>query len=421
MPEFRKGKFHIQLNQLTQHLPGAHVTINARSQDDLNVDEILNKVQNSSGSKFSINDQAQQHPNLKPTAPAPVGTNYQPIGTPDIAAMRASVPKPEAPAPVGTNYTPPRNELSNIRQTPTNTTSSVPTPAPAPSVPSPPPAQPPRSSPSINSGSLFGGIVGKAGDWSAPKSTPTINQSSTPLIPKPVSTPSPAPAPQPQSQPQKPQADDDKPGKVGTAYEPVKLPTPKKLGNRFPFAQSAQTSTPPAPAPSSISGGQPKKLTWSERQAIARKEQEEEEERSKNAISNATSTVPPVPSTNTTSPPPPPPSASRPLIPPVVNQTQTNDGIPPPPMPSRPNNIVESVQDEGIPPPPPPPMPTSSRPTTTSNDIPQPPPPPPAPPAPSSSYQPHRGLGQSPSQEALIQQEMEKLQVEENESQPSQP
>lgn len=97
VPEFKKGSFHIQLNQLSQLLSGAHVSINARAQDDLDPDVILDKVSGSSGSRFD--SAGPSHP---PPSSTPVGTAYQPIGTPDIAAIRANSAnaKPEAPAPV---------------------------------------------------------------------------------------------------------------------------------------------------------------------------------------------------------------------------------------------------------------------------------------------------------------------------------
>jgi hypothetical protein len=65
--------------------------------------------------------------------------------------------------------------------------------------------------------------------------------------------------------------------KQGTAYTPVSLPAPKKLANRF--AQFEQTSPTSPPAISPLGSG--KKLTWSERQALAKKQAAEEEERSR--------------------------------------------------------------------------------------------------------------------------------------------
>ncbi|TIA86976.1 hypothetical protein E3P99_03464 [Wallemia hederae] len=399
VPEFKKGGFHVQLNQLSQILSGAHVTINARAQEDLDPDAILNKVADASGSKFSVNDTGRA-PTARPVAPAPVGTAYQPIGTPDIAAMRAQT-KPDAPTPVGTNYTPPRNELANLRQVPQAPAAPAapaapvaPSPAPVvqPSIPTPAPAPAPAPAPRP-SGGAFGGIVGKAGDWSVPKSVPTP---STPApappapVPAPVpAAPAPAPAPAASAAPA-----DERPGKVGTAYEPVKLPAPKKLGNRFPFAQGADTATPPVSSPgigAGIGGNTPpKKLTWSERQAEARRQAEEEEARSSAAFNQAST------ATAAAAPPPPPPmpTSTRP----VAAETAVSTPPPPPPMPSRPGGDAEPA---------PAPAPAAA--------FPPPPPAPPAPPAPpvSSSYEAHSGLRQSPSQEALIQAEMEKLKVEE--------
>lgn len=62
----------------------------------------------------------------------------------------------------------------------------------------------------------------------------------------------------------------------GTNYTPVNLPAPKKLVN--PFERMAQQSAESTPTP--MSSG---KLTWSQRQALAKKQQEEDEERSRAA------------------------------------------------------------------------------------------------------------------------------------------
>lgn len=103
-------------------------------------------------------------------------------------------------------------------------------------------------------------------------------------------------------EPSKPAAE-DRIGKVGTTYEPVKLATPGKLGNRWnPAAQqTGEDDEPAAPVMSmkermaafnkpaaTESAPQPsgKKLTWAERQAEAKRQQEEEEARSSAAIAN---------------------------------------------------------------------------------------------------------------------------------------
>lgn len=106
----------------------------------------------------------------------------------------------------------------------------------------------------------------------------------------------PAPAPVVTSAaPSKPDAD-DRIGPVGTAYTPIKL-QPKKLVNPFAAMESkaqvevAQPKLQPTGKSVSflsysvidlkVSGG--KKLTWSERQALAKKQAEEEETKSRAA------------------------------------------------------------------------------------------------------------------------------------------
>ena len=63
------------------------------------------------------------------------------------------------------------------------------------------------------------------------------------------------------------------------------MPAPKKLVN--PFEKMAQASTTSSLTPRASPSG-PKKLTWSERQALAKKQQEEEEEQSRAASLKAT-------------------------------------------------------------------------------------------------------------------------------------
>lgn len=69
---------------------------------------------------------------------------------------------------------------------------------------------------------------------------------------------------------------------VGSAYTPVSLPAPRKLRNPFAAFEQQQQNTAP-PLKSSVSAGGPKKLTWSERQALAKKQAEEEEAKSRGA------------------------------------------------------------------------------------------------------------------------------------------
>jgi hypothetical protein len=75
-------------------------------------------------------------------------------------------------------------------------------------------------------------------------------------------------------------SEDDRIAPVGTAYTPVSLPTPKKLRN--PFASLEQQGQAHASQYQHTSGGA-KKLTWTERQALAKKQAEEEEAKSRSA------------------------------------------------------------------------------------------------------------------------------------------
>ncbi|XP_045190273.2 drebrin-like protein B isoform X2 [Mercenaria mercenaria] len=72
-PESMKFKCANHLRDVTHFFRGVHVTINARTEDDLDEDDILKKVSKSSGSQYSIH-----HEKAKPAEPiAPVGSVYQ--------------------------------------------------------------------------------------------------------------------------------------------------------------------------------------------------------------------------------------------------------------------------------------------------------------------------------------------------------
>lgn len=79
---------------------------------------------------------------------------------------------------------------------------------------------------------------------------------------------------------------------VGSAYTPVSLPAPKKLKNPFAAFEQQQQATAAPALRSSVSVGGPKKLTWSERQALAKKQAEEEEARSRTASFASASVAP---------------------------------------------------------------------------------------------------------------------------------
>lgn len=71
--------------------------------------------------------------------------------------------------------------------------------------------------------------------------------------------------------------EDDRIGPVGTNWEPVQLPKPRKLVNPFERRAQEALQEQQQPKPPVKKTG----MTWSERQALAKKQAEEEETRSK--------------------------------------------------------------------------------------------------------------------------------------------
>lgn len=425
VPENRKGLFPPHSATVADYFKVYHVSIQARSEDDILPDAILRKVMDSSGSKYGTASSRAPEPI------APVGTTHKPVGTPDIRGMQAKAPKPpkngDTPGPVGTNYTPAREELKMLRE------GKLTNPAP-PSVLKPSMPQPSKPQPS-----------------SAPKSAPE-----------------PAPAPP------KP-TDEDKIQPVGTSYSPVSLPKPGKLSldRTMPFSQTHQ---PTAPAPPGRRAAVPGKLTWSQRQEKARQEREAEEAQAESAHSvdhvvsqmNRASVdeVPPAPpapestapseppasgapasgrqratvlydydagedneltlregeiltgvdqvdegwwsatgpngatglfpanyvelmeeakpEAEQTLPPPPPPAPPAPPASEPPAEEQAPPPPPPPPAPPAPPAPEPPAEEQAPPPPPPPPAPPAppAPEPPTEEQVPPPPPPPPAPPAP---------------------------------------
>ena len=194
VPENRKGLFPPHSATVADYFKVYHVSIQARTEDDILPDAILRKVMDSSGSKYGTASSRAPEPI------APVGTTHKPVGTPDIRGMQAKAPKShETPGPVGTNYTPAREELKQLREG--KLSNPAPPSAPKPAVPQP--AVPQRS------------------------------------VPQPSSAPKPAPEPAPEPAPPKP-AEEDKIQPVGTSYTPVSLPKPGKLSldRTMPFSQA---------------------------------------------------------------------------------------------------------------------------------------------------------------------------------------
>lgn len=281
VPENRKGLFASHSAAVADYFKVYHVSIQARSDDDIAPALILRKVTDSSGSKYGVASSRASEPI------APVGTSHKPVGTPDIRGMQAKAPK-DSIAPVGTAYTPARDELQLLREGKLKNSDAPPiAPRPMPSASKVPP----------------------------PRTTPAPPPSQA-VPPRPS-----AAAPTPVEAPPKP-ADDDRIRPVGTAYTPVSLPRPGKLSSDRTklFSQPSETST---PAP--IRRTTPGKLTWSQRQEMARKQQEEAEQAAADAdiihtpasssrSNEAAKVVPP--------PPPAPPSEPAHSVDEVVSKMQ---------------------------------------------------------------------------------------------------
>lgn len=328
VPENRKGLFATHSSAVAQYLRAYHVSINARSEADVDPKLIMRRIAESSGANYSAAGKAA---NTHAGGPiGSVGTSYKPIGTPDIRGMQKTAPK-DTIAPVGTNYSSKRDELQQIRSGT----------APAPKLPSAPRVSAP------------------AFDSAPAASTPAL----TPAAPKPpaasasrlVSTSAvpPAPSPEASSAPPKP-AEDDRIQPVGTAYQPISLGKPGKLNmaNRFPFGQQESESSPAPAAPRVASGGASGKLTWSQRQEAARKEREEQEARVKQLSSGmrtasfgtggagtgstAAANAPPAPAAPPAPPAPPTPPAAAAVSAPEEAEEEAPAAPPAPPSPPAP-------------------------------------------------------------------------------------
>ena len=79
-------------------------------------------------------------------------------------------------------------------------------------------------------------------------------------------------------------AEEDRIEPAQSAYSPVSLPAPKKLKNPFAAMEQQSQQKSFSPRTSSPTGGA-KKLTWSERQALAKKRAEEEDKQSQQTFS----------------------------------------------------------------------------------------------------------------------------------------
>ncbi|CAO3563294.1 unnamed protein product [Mortierella alpina] len=93
VPESKKGLFNSHLADVSLFLKGYHLQINARCEADVTPAQIMKRLNEASGSKYSIHNETQQ-----PERITPLQSAYKKTEIPDIAALQRNPTKPE-PAP----------------------------------------------------------------------------------------------------------------------------------------------------------------------------------------------------------------------------------------------------------------------------------------------------------------------------------
>ncbi|WFD00630.1 actin binding protein [Malassezia yamatoensis] len=266
VPENKKGLFASHSATVAQYFQAYHVSINARTDEDLVPAAILRKVLDSSGSKYGAASSMQS------SKIEPVGTNYRPIGTPDIRKMQSEATN-DPIQPTGTNYVSAREEIQQLRQgilgksTATQPPPLAPRPAQAP--------QPTHSRPAPTPGPrISAGAAGSTGAAQVPQPVSTgKKQAGEPSKPVPVMPARPTESAAPASAEVQKPADDDKIQPVGTAYQPVSLGRPGKLSaDRTKLFSSTAIEPPSQP----VRRGPTNALSWTQRQEAAKKEAQAE-------------------------------------------------------------------------------------------------------------------------------------------------
>ncbi|GJJ68316.1 drebrin-like protein [Entomortierella parvispora] len=93
VPESKKGLFNSHLADISNFLRGYHLQINARCEADVTPAQIMKRVNEGSGSKYSIHKETYEAERIRPLQSA-----YKKTEIPDIAALQRNPTKPE-PAP----------------------------------------------------------------------------------------------------------------------------------------------------------------------------------------------------------------------------------------------------------------------------------------------------------------------------------
>ncbi|KAF9133321.1 hypothetical protein BGW39_010025 [Mortierella sp. 14UC] len=160
VPESKKGLFNSHLAD------GYHLQINARCEADVTPAQILKRVNEGSGSKYSVHKETYEHERIRPLQSA-----YKKTEIPDIAAMQRNPTKPEPAPKFGVAKTFGSSTLST--PAPTTTSSPVARSWNAPVVNTPPPvsATKPAERTWKSGGSSYTGTAGVTFNKIAPPSS----------------------------------------------------------------------------------------------------------------------------------------------------------------------------------------------------------------------------------------------------------
>ncbi|KAG0314686.1 hypothetical protein BGZ99_007928 [Dissophora globulifera] len=91
VPESKKGLFALHFADVANFLKGYHLQLSARSEADVTPAQIMKRLQEGSGSKYSTHQENYQHERIQPLQSA-----YKKTEIPDIAALQRNPTKPEA-------------------------------------------------------------------------------------------------------------------------------------------------------------------------------------------------------------------------------------------------------------------------------------------------------------------------------------
>ncbi|CAG8634084.1 12498_t:CDS:10 [Gigaspora margarita] len=104
VPEAKKGLFNTHLNEVSDFLKGYHLKITARSEGDVDPSLIMKRLEQSGGSKYSININKNAPP-PRPEPILPVRSVYEPVKIPNITELQKKAPR-ERIKPVRSVYEP---------------------------------------------------------------------------------------------------------------------------------------------------------------------------------------------------------------------------------------------------------------------------------------------------------------------------